>query len=91
MDEVAWGLTFGESSGRTSGSLDAARRLAMRHIEAFVQTFSDQQALSAAATSWAPAALSQVADAARIQEAGHLRCRCFSQWLLLLAKNSELH
>jgi hypothetical protein len=47
----------------------------LRNIEAFVQTFSDQQALTAAASSWAPATLNQVAEDARIQEAGHLRCR----------------
>jgi hypothetical protein len=63
-----------DGSGRTPGSLEVARRLAMRNIEAFVQTFSDQQALTAAASSWAPATLTQVAEAARIQEAGHLRC-----------------
>lgn len=61
-------------SAPKGGSLEAARRMAMRHIEAFVQTFSDQQSLAVAATSWAPAALAQVAEAARIQEAGHLRC-----------------
>jgi hypothetical protein len=83
MDEVAWGLTHGESSGRTPGSLEVARRLAMRNIEAFVQTFSDQQALTAAASSWAPATLTQVAEAARIQEAGHLRCRLLSRILCI--------
>jgi hypothetical protein len=70
MDEIA----SGNSSGRTQGSMDVTRRLALRDIEAFVQTFYDQQALSAAVVSWAPAALNQVAEAARIQEAGHLRC-----------------
>lgn len=64
-----------EGSGRTLVSLDAARKLALRSVDAFVQTFSDQQALTAAASSWAPATLIQVAEAARIQEAGHLRCR----------------
>ncbi|KAH9318479.1 hypothetical protein KI387_020248, partial [Taxus chinensis] len=57
-----------------SGNLDAARRMAMRQIEAFVHTFSDLQSLSAAAASWAPASLTQVAETARIHEAGHLRC-----------------
>jgi hypothetical protein len=75
MDEVAFGLSNGESNSRTLVSLDAARKLALRNIEAFVQTFSDQQALTAAASSWAPATLNQVAEDARIQEAGHLRCR----------------
>ncbi|KAG0630749.1 hypothetical protein M758_1G201600 [Ceratodon purpureus] len=74
MDEVAFGLANVESNGRTVASLDAARKLALRNIEAFVQTFSDQQALTAAASSWAPATLNLVAEDARIQEAGHLRC-----------------
>lgn len=73
MDEVAAGLKFSESVSK-SGGLDGARRLAMRHIESFIQAFSDQQALSTAATSWAPPALMPVANSARIQEAGHLRC-----------------
>lgn len=75
MDEVAFGLPNGESNSRTVVSLDVANKLALRNIEAFVQTFSDQQALTGAASSWAPAALNQVTEDARIQEAGHLRCR----------------
>jgi hypothetical protein len=75
MDESAFRPSNGEGSGRTTVSLDAARKLALRNIEAFVKTFSDQQALTAAASSWGPYNLNQVAEAARIQEAGHLRCR----------------
>ncbi|KAG9452196.1 hypothetical protein H6P81_005100 [Aristolochia fimbriata] len=73
MDEVA---LIGSSSEGTSKSvnLDGARRMALKHIEEFVLTFSDPQSFSVAATSYAPAALAQVAEAARIQEAGHLRC-----------------
>ena len=56
-------------------SLDGARRMALKHIEAFVLTFSDPQAFATAAASSAPTALAQVTEAARIQEAGHLRCR----------------
>ncbi|KAJ7565079.1 hypothetical protein O6H91_02G046900 [Diphasiastrum complanatum] len=73
MDEVANATVICDSILK-SGGLDGARRLAMRHIEAFVQAFSDHQALSVAASLWAPTALQQVADSARIQEAGHLRC-----------------
>ncbi|KAJ7541588.1 hypothetical protein O6H91_10G066300 [Diphasiastrum complanatum] len=73
MDEVATGTVICDGISKTGG-LDGARRMAMRHIEAFVQAFSDQQALSVAAALWAPTALQQVADSARIQEAGHLRC-----------------
>nr|POE51446.1 protein arabidillo 1 [Quercus suber] len=73
MDEYA---LVGTSSGSTlkSVNLDGARRMALKHIEAFVLTFSDPHAFAAAAASSAPAALSQVTEGACIQEAGHLRC-----------------
>lgn len=74
MDEFALVGTSSESSSK-SVNLDGARRMALKHIEAFVLTFSDPQAFSAAASSSAPAALAQVTESARIQEAGHLRCR----------------
>ncbi|KAK1273273.1 Protein ARABIDILLO 1 [Acorus gramineus] len=75
MDEVA---LIGPSSGGSSKTvnLDGARRMALKHIEAFVHTFLDPQAFSVAAASSAPAFLAQIAELARIQEAGHLRCRC---------------
>ncbi|KDP28825.1 hypothetical protein JCGZ_14596 [Jatropha curcas] len=73
MDEFALIGTSTESTSK-SVSLDGARRMALKHIEAFVLTFSDQQTFAVAAASSAPAALSQVTDRARIQEAGHLRC-----------------
>lgn len=73
IGEVA--LTGTSSDGMSKCvSLDGARRMALKHIEAFVLTFSDPQAFAAAAASSAPAALAQVTEAARIQEAGHLRC-----------------
>ncbi|PIA28714.1 hypothetical protein AQUCO_06700022v1 [Aquilegia coerulea] len=73
MDEIA--LVGPSSEGHSKSiRLDVDRRLALRHIEAFVLTFSDPQSFAAAAASSAPAALAQVAEAARIQEAGHLRC-----------------
>lgn len=74
MDEFTLLGTSSESISK-SVSLDGARRMALKHIEAFVLTFSDPQAFAAAAASSAPAALSQVTEGARIQEAGHLRCR----------------
>lgn len=73
MDEVALIGTSSESTSK-SVSLDGARRMALKHIETFVLMFSDLQAFSAAASSSAPAALAQVTETARIQEAGHLRC-----------------
>ncbi|XP_042507415.1 protein ARABIDILLO 1-like [Macadamia integrifolia] len=73
MDEIA--LIGSSSEGVSkSVSLDGARRMALKHIEAFVLTFSDPQTFYAAASSSAPAALAQVAEGARIPEAGHLRC-----------------
>lgn len=74
LDEVA---LLGSSSENASKSvnLHGARRMALKHIEAFVLAFSDPQAFSAAAASSAPAALTQVTELARIHEAGHLRCR----------------
>nr|DAD18407.1 TPA_asm: hypothetical protein HUJ06_019870 [Nelumbo nucifera] len=76
MDEVALIGSSSEGSSK-SISLDGARRMALKNIETFVRTFSDQQTFYAAAASSAPASLAQVAEAARIQEAGHLRCRFF--------------
>ncbi|XP_022770193.1 protein ARABIDILLO 1-like isoform X1 [Durio zibethinus] len=73
IDEFAPMGTSSESTSK-SVSLDGARRMALKHIEAFILTFSDPQAFAAAASSSAPAALSQVTEKARIQEAGHLRC-----------------
>uniref|UniRef100_A0A7N2LG29 Uncharacterized protein n=1 Tax=Quercus lobata TaxID=97700 RepID=A0A7N2LG29_QUELO len=73
MDEYALIGTSSESTSK-SVSLDGARRMALKHIKALVLTFSDAHAFAAAAASSAPAALSQVTEGARIQEAGHLRC-----------------
>lgn len=73
MDECALPGSSSEGISK-SVSLDGARRMALKNIEAFVQTFSDPQAFASAAASSAPAALVQVTERARIQEAGHLRC-----------------
>jgi len=73
MDEFALVGTSSESTSK-SVSLDGARRMALKRIEAFVLTFSDPQTFAAAAASSAPASLSQVTESARIPEAGHLRC-----------------
>lgn len=76
MDEFALVGTSSESISK-SVSLDGARRMALKHIEAFILMFSDPHAFATAAASSAPAALAQVTEGARIQEAGHLRCRYF--------------
>jgi hypothetical protein len=73
-DEVASGPVFNESPGLGVEGLEAARHLAIRNIDAFVLEFSNHQALLVPATSLAPAVLTQVAESAHIQEAGHLRC-----------------
>ncbi|KAK5811093.1 hypothetical protein PVK06_026413 [Gossypium arboreum] len=81
-DEFTPMVTSSESSLK-SVSMDGPRRLALKHIEAFILRFSDAQAFAAAAVSSAPAALAQVTEKARIQEAGHLRCRsAFSLFVL---------
>ncbi|MBA0736380.1 hypothetical protein Gogos_009941 [Gossypium gossypioides] len=72
-DEFTPMVTSSESSLK-SVSMDGPRRLALKHIEAFILRFSNAQAFAAAAVSSAPAALAQVTEKARIQEAGHLRC-----------------
>lgn len=73
MDEFA---LIGTSSGSTSKnvSLDGARSMAFKHIEAFVLKFTDPSTIAAAALSCAPTSLSQVTEVSRIPEAGHLRC-----------------
>ncbi|XP_073270207.1 protein ARABIDILLO 1-like isoform X1 [Primulina huaijiensis] len=73
IDEIAQ-IGTSTNSPSKSMTLDGARRLALKHIEAFFLTFTDPQAFSSAAASSAPAALNQVTECARIQEAGHLRC-----------------
>ncbi|VAI25755.1 unnamed protein product [Triticum turgidum subsp. durum] len=73
MDEIALVGTSSQGSSKIV-KFEGARRLAFKHIEAFVLTFSDPQMFSTAASSSGAAALSQVAEALFIQEAGHLRC-----------------
>jgi hypothetical protein len=73
MDEYALVGSSSESISK-SVSLDAARRMALKNIEAFVLSFSDHQAFVTASLSSGPAALAQVTELARIPEAGHLRC-----------------
>ncbi|CAM6123685.1 unnamed protein product [Calypogeia fissa] len=73
MDDAAAGALLCENNS-TGGGLDSARRMTMWNIDAFVHDFLNQQFLQAAAPSWAPNTLVQVAEAARIQDAGHLHC-----------------
>ncbi|XP_039064037.1 protein ARABIDILLO 1-like isoform X1 [Hibiscus syriacus] len=73
IDEFAPMSSSSESTSK-SVSLDGARRMALKHIEAFIRTFSNPQAFATAAASSAQAALAQVTEKTRIQEAGHLRC-----------------
>ncbi|KAK9142867.1 hypothetical protein Syun_012267 [Stephania yunnanensis] len=74
MGEVGSSGPSSEGISKSAVNLDGARRMALKHIEAFVHSFSDPQSFSAAAASSAPASLAQVAEASRIQDAGHLRC-----------------
>ncbi|KAK4755637.1 hypothetical protein SAY87_009394 [Trapa incisa] len=73
MDECALIGNLSESSSKVV-SLDGSRKMALKHIEAFINMFYDRQAFTAAAMSLAPAALVEVTERVRIQEAGYLRC-----------------
>lgn len=76
MDEYA--LMIGTSSSESTSksiSLEGARDMAINHIEAFVITFMDPHILKGPVVSSTPTMLAQVTERARIQEAGHLRCR----------------
>ncbi|WOK98710.1 protein ARABIDILLO 1 isoform X2 [Canna indica] len=73
MDEVALVGSSLEGSSK-SANLDGAKRMALKHIEAFVLSFSNPQVLSIASSSTTPGMLQQVMEFSRIQEAGHLRC-----------------
>lgn len=83
MDEIALVGTSAEGTSK-SVNLDGLRRLALKYIDEFVMTFFNPQAFAAAAASSGPTALAQVTESARIQEAGHLRCR-FSLSLYMLS------
>ncbi|MBA0754768.1 hypothetical protein Gogos_021222 [Gossypium gossypioides] len=60
-------------------NMDGVGRMALKHVEEFVTSFYDPQTFHSAAASLVPNALAQIAEAIRIPEAGHLRCRfkCF--------------
>ncbi|KAL6641464.1 hypothetical protein ACP70R_019645 [Stipagrostis hirtigluma subsp. patula] len=73
IDEIEFIGTSSDSSSKNI-NVEGARRIAIKHIETFVLTFSDPHMFSMAAASSAPAALSHVAEAVFIHEAGHLRC-----------------
>lgn len=64
--------------------------MALKRIEAFVMSFADPQALATAAASSSPAALTQVTESARIQEAGHLRCRFSLNYSVCIILEIEL-
>ncbi|KDP40397.1 hypothetical protein JCGZ_03876 [Jatropha curcas] len=51
-------------------SLEVVKSISLKHVEGFVHLFSDSQTLASVVASSAPNALSQVAEAARIPEAG---------------------
>ncbi|KAM0934264.1 putative F-box domain, armadillo-like helical, leucine-rich repeat domain superfamily [Dioscorea sansibarensis] len=72
MERVA--LAGSSSEGASKVNLDSTRRIALKHIETFVASFSDPQLFSTVSSSSAPGSLAQIGEVARIQEAGHLRC-----------------
>lgn len=74
MEDIA---SIGSSLEGTSESenLDVIRRMALKHIEDFVRSFSDSQTFATALASAVPTSLAQITEGARIPEAAHLRCR----------------
>ncbi|KAG8638527.1 hypothetical protein MANES_14G038600v8 [Manihot esculenta] len=74
MDEIA---AVGPSSDGDikSVTLNVVKRISLKHIEAFVCSFSDSKTSDTVIKLSAPTALTQVAEAACIPEAGLLRCR----------------
>ncbi|KAF2311683.1 hypothetical protein GH714_025921 [Hevea brasiliensis] len=81
MDEIA---AVGPSSDGDikSVTLHVVKKMSLKHIETFVCSFSDSQTFATVITSSAPTALTQVAEVARIPEAGLLRCRLVNAELL---------
>ncbi|KAG8638523.1 hypothetical protein MANES_14G038600v8 [Manihot esculenta] len=83
MDEIA---AVGPSSDGDikSVTLNVVKRISLKHIEAFVCSFSDSKTSDTVIKLSAPTALTQVAEAACIPEAGLLRCRflfvCSRNW-----------
>jgi hypothetical protein len=73
MDEFASVSTLSESVSKSVG-LDGDRRVALKHIGAFVCMFSNKRAFVAASAASAPADLAQFTESARIQEVGDRRC-----------------
>ncbi|KAM7276288.1 hypothetical protein ACFE04_018154 [Oxalis oulophora] len=65
---------IGTSILKRTASFDGAKNLALKHIETFVLSFTDQPACAQAHASLGPTILTQVIERAQILEAGHLRC-----------------
>ncbi|KAL6323059.1 hypothetical protein AAG906_024629 [Vitis piasezkii] len=90
MDEFALIGTSSESTSK-SVSLDGARRMALKHIETFILTFSDPQSFSAAAVSSAPAALAQIGRfVAMLRNPSSILKSCAAFALLQLVFSSPL-
>ncbi|KAI3804244.1 hypothetical protein L1987_25640 [Smallanthus sonchifolius] len=73
MDEYALVGTSAEGASK-SARLEITRIKALQRIQAFLFTFADSLTINAASLSSAPALMAQVAESARIFEAGQLRC-----------------
>lgn len=83
---------MGHSSQGSSKTLnmDGVGRMALKHVEEFVISFYDPQTFYTAAASLVPTALAQIAEAIRIPEAGHLRCRFELLALAFYIQNMKL-
>ncbi|KAK8686403.1 hypothetical protein V6N13_125428 [Hibiscus sabdariffa] len=90
--KVTFEVPAGPSSSGSSKTLnmDGVGRMALKHVEEFVSSFYDAQTFHTAAASLVPTALAQIAEAIRIQEAGHLRCRKAPILCILSIKNDYI-
>ncbi|KAG8638525.1 protein ARABIDILLO 1 isoform X2 [Manihot esculenta] len=91
MDEIA---AVGPSSDGDikSVTLNVVKRISLKHIEAFVCSFSDSKTSDTVIKLSAPTALTQVAEAACIPEAGLLRCSAaeIGRFVAMLRNHSSI-
>ncbi|MBA0858839.1 hypothetical protein Goshw_000954 [Gossypium schwendimanii] len=87
---VPVGPSASSQGSSKSLNIDGVGRMALKHVEEFVSSFYEPQTFNAAAATLVPTALAQIAEAIRIPEAGHLRCRQAPILPLLFTKNDYI-
>ncbi|EEF51610.1 ubiquitin-protein ligase, putative [Ricinus communis] len=75
-----------------SVNLATVKRIALKHVEAFVRSFSASQTFATVLASSAPTTITRVAEAARIPEAGLLRCSAaeIKRFVAMLRNHSSI-